>query len=113
MSDILDEAKRLLAEATPGPWEVIGGGLIRSDRARFFIAQAETLRAEVPGTANAALIARAPTLIAELSDELVAERKRSAAMRSELESIALVAQPGHAWPYDRVASFLAEMERGE
>ena len=104
MSDILDEAKRLLAEATPGPWTTSGlRNLthIEHDATRNHIASMPKRNA-----ADATLIARAPTLIAELVAMVEAERGRAVRAYGELIAIAHLAAPGRAWPYERVTSFL-------
>lgn len=76
MSDLLDEAERLLAEATPGPWTTSGlRNLthIEHDATRNHIASMPKRN-----KADAALIARAPTLIAELVAMVRSERKKRA-----------------------------------
>ena len=71
----LEEIKRLLAAATPGPWEV-GANVVFADAAVDYdnengsgeIAQIEWRCQEK--AANAQLIAKAPTLISELIEQV-------------------------------------------
>jgi len=93
MADPVDEARRLLAEATPGPWEAVTSG----PREWLIEAGRETHRgspihhARVLSTvADAALIAAAPTLLAALCDEV--ERLR--AVRDAAREVLAVVEYG-------------------
>lgn len=75
--DIVEEARELLANATPGPWRTSRTDrlyVLRDSDDKPTVARATGLTRD-EGAANAALIARAPELLRVLADE--AERLRA------------------------------------
>lgn len=78
MADPVDEARRLLAAATRGPWRADSEGCVISDDPDdedYDTQIAGVHDSEFVGRPNAALIASAPTLLAALCDEV--ERLRA------------------------------------
>jgi hypothetical protein len=80
---LVGEAKELLAKATPGPW-LVGYSVTEGDVWRLYAADLDI--ADADNQADAALIARAPTLIAQLCDEVERLQDRiTARARAERE----------------------------
>lgn len=107
----LDEIKRALDAATPGPWTTSGlRGLVHVERddTREHIASLQRARA-----ADAILIANAPSWLRDLVAEVERLRANEAALLGELRDIARISEPGHAWPHDRVVRFLATETRDD
>ena len=75
---LVGEARELLAKATPGPW-LVGYSVTEGDVWRLYAAERDI--AESDNQADAALIARAPTLIAQLCSEI--ERLQAIAPEGE------------------------------
>lgn len=78
MSDIIQDAKRLLDGATPGPWRAADSDIISEDGNRFIATVSEYSGLDEPSEeyANVQLIAVAPELaqaLAEESYEYIAE----------------------------------------
>jgi hypothetical protein len=90
VADLLDEARALLAAATPGPWTHDGPGSGLEYPERCFILGDGTIVADYPrpgngrGDANAALIARAPELLAALVARLERAERIEAHLRAAL-----------------------------
>ena len=70
MADAATRARELLESATPGPWEVQGDYGIWSEAAGVWVMQDDCPPGGTLGCGDAELIAAAPTLLAELADEV-------------------------------------------
>lgn len=89
-----EELRKMVAEATPGPW--VDAGPATANTNTFHVRSAKGLRASVYGDrANARMIAQAPTLATDLADALdreAASLAREAALREAVETLAGVVE---------------------